>query len=42
VLDSETQRDVVNDVMAREIVPALDALGFGGSAMWAARARESH
>jgi hypothetical protein len=39
VLDSETQRDVVNDVMAREIVPALDALGFGGSAMWAARAR---
>jgi len=39
VLDSETQRDVVNDVMKREIVPALDALGFGGSAMWAARAR---
>jgi len=25
--------------MAREIVPALDALGFGGSAMWAARGR---
>jgi hypothetical protein len=39
VLDSDTQRDVVKDVMEREIVPALDALGFGGAAMWAARAR---
>lgn len=39
VLDSATQRGIVDDVMTREIVPALDALGFGGSAMWAARAR---
>ena len=37
VLDSDTQRDVVKDVMVREIVPALDALGFSGTAMWAAR-----
>lgn len=39
VLDSETQRAVVTDVMTREIIPALDALGFGGSVMWDARAR---
>jgi len=39
VLDSETQRAVVTDVMTREIIPGLDALGFGGSVMWAARSR---
>jgi hypothetical protein len=39
VLDSETQRGVLADVMRSEIVPALDALGFSGTKMWAARAR---
>jgi hypothetical protein len=39
VLDSATQQVVVTDVMSREIIPALDALGFGGSVMWNARDR---
>jgi len=39
VLDSERQRDAIRDVMETEIVPGLDALGLGGSAMWAARHR---
>jgi hypothetical protein len=37
VLDSPTQRRVTCDVMEREIVPALDALGLGASHAWAAR-----
>jgi hypothetical protein len=37
VLDSITQRGVISDVMSREIAPALDALGLGGSHAWAAR-----
>lgn len=39
VLDSETQRAVIADVMEREIVPALDAIGFSGSKVWAVRRR---
>jgi hypothetical protein len=39
VLDSETQRAVIRDVMEREIVPALDAVGLSGSAVWAIRTR---
>lgn len=39
VLDSGTQRAVIADVMNEEIVPALDALGLGGSHAWAARRR---
>ncbi len=39
VLDSDTQRGLIADVMEREVVPALDALGLGASAAWAIRAR---
>ncbi len=39
VLDSERQRQTLARVMEDEIVPGLDALGLGGSAMWNARAR---
>lgn len=39
VLDSETQRGVIADVMEREIIPGLDAIGLGGSQMWALRER---
>jgi hypothetical protein len=37
VLSSTTQRQVIADVMSREVVPALDALGLGASHAWAAR-----
>lgn len=39
VLDSETQRNVIASVMEGEIVPALDALGLGGSRAWKQRRR---
>lgn len=39
VLDSETQREVVREVMEEEIVPALDAVGLGASYAWKARRR---
>ena len=39
VLDSPTQRMVVTDVMEREVVPALDALGLGASHAWRLRGR---
>ncbi len=39
VLESEDQRDVVREVMEEEIVPALDALGLGGSHAWRLRDR---
>ena len=39
VLDSETQRSAIADVMTHEIIPALDALGLAGSAAWAVRQR---
>jgi hypothetical protein len=39
VLDSETQRGVVKEVMEEEIVPALDAVGLGASHAWKARKR---
>jgi hypothetical protein len=39
ILDSKTQRAVIRDAMENEIVPALDALGFGGSRVWALRRR---
>jgi hypothetical protein len=39
VLDSETQRGAIADVMQSEILPGLDALGLGGSATWAIRPR---
>ncbi|HEY3233417.1 MAG TPA: ferritin-like domain-containing protein [Polyangiaceae bacterium] len=38
-LDSKTQRAVIRDVMENEVVPALDAVGFGGSRVWAMRRR---
>jgi hypothetical protein len=41
VLDSECQRDVISGVMQTEILPALDAIGLGGSAVWAIRQRGS-
>lgn len=39
VLDSKTQRRVVRRVMEDEIVPALDAFGFGASYAWQRRRR---
>jgi hypothetical protein len=39
VLDSESQRAVVREVMEEEIVPALDAVGLGASYAWKARRR---
>lgn len=39
VLDSETQRAVVREVMEEEIVPGLDAVGLGASYAWRARRR---
>jgi len=37
VLDSEAQRGAVRAVMEEQVVPALDALGLGGSHAWRAR-----
>jgi hypothetical protein len=42
VLDSATLRRVVRDAVECEIVPALDALGLGGSHAWRARRRLTH
>jgi len=39
VLESEGQRAEVMETMEREIVPALDALGLGGSHAWRRRER---
>jgi hypothetical protein len=39
VLDSDSQRAVVKEVMETEIVPGLDALGLGASAAWRERRR---
>jgi hypothetical protein len=39
VLDSQSQRAVVRQIMEDEIVPALDALGLGASHAWKARRR---
>jgi len=39
VLDTARQRKVVRDVMEREIVPGLDALGLGASHAWEKRRR---
>jgi hypothetical protein len=39
VLDSAAQRAAVKNVMEREIVPGLDALGLGASHAWRARRR---
>jgi hypothetical protein len=39
VLDSETQRAVIRDAAEREILPALDALGFNSSLAWQLRPR---
>ncbi len=39
VLESEGQRSVVREMMEEEIVPALDALGLGGSHAWRLRDR---
>jgi hypothetical protein len=39
ILESEGQREVIRDVMEREIVPALDQLGLGASHAWRARKR---
>jgi hypothetical protein len=39
VLESEGQRSVVREMMEEEIVPAIDALGLGGSHAWRARDR---
>src|SRR5262249_38080091 len=39
VLDSESQREVVRQVMEEEIVPGLDALGLGASHAWRVRER---
>ncbi|HLK41244.1 MAG TPA: ferritin-like domain-containing protein [Polyangiaceae bacterium] len=39
ILESTGQRDVIEDVMVREIVPALDRLGLGASYAWRARKR---
>jgi hypothetical protein len=37
LLDSVTQRAVINEVMESEILPALDALGFNSSKAWQLR-----
>ena len=39
VLDTESQRAVVRQVMEEEIVPGLDAVGLGASHAWRARRR---
>jgi hypothetical protein len=39
VLESEGQRSVVREMMEEEIIPAIDALGLGGSHAWKARDR---
>jgi hypothetical protein len=39
VIDSATQRELIADVMAREVVPALDAFGLGAGSAWAIRKR---
>lgn len=39
ILDSKTQRSVIGDAMENEVVPALDALGFGASRLWSMRRR---
>ncbi len=39
VLESEGQRQVVRQMMEAEIVPALDAIGLGASAVWQRRDR---
>jgi hypothetical protein len=39
VLDSKSQRAAIKDVMENEIVPGLDALGFGASRVWPLRRR---
>lgn len=37
VLESEAQRRIVREMMEEEVVPALDALGLGGSHAWRLR-----
>lgn len=39
LLDSKSQRSVIHDVMENEILPGLDALGFGASRAWPLRRR---
>jgi len=39
LLDSKSQRGVIHDVMENEILPGLDALGFGASRAWPLRRR---
>lgn len=39
VLDTERQRAALSTAMEEEIAPGLDALGLGGSYVWARRAR---
>ena len=39
VLESEGQRETVKQVMEKEIVPGLDALGLGASHAWRIRRR---
>jgi len=39
ILDSKAQRAVIRDVMENEVIPALDAVGFGGSRVWSVRRR---
>jgi len=39
ILDSKSQRSVIGDVMENEILPGLDALGFGASRAWPLRRR---
>jgi hypothetical protein len=39
VLDSESQREVVREIVEGEIVPGLDALGLGASHAWRVRRR---
>lgn len=39
VLDSPSQRAVIQSVMESEICPGLDAIGLGGSRMWERRRR---
>jgi hypothetical protein len=39
VLDSKSQRATVRQVMEREIIPGLDALGLGASRAWRVRLR---
>jgi hypothetical protein len=41
ILDSKAQRAAISDVMENEILPALDAVGFGASRAWALRPRGS-